>query len=426
MGTVIHIAEIAALLAVAYALGWGLGYAARRIAAPAAMPVVPVERIAAVTAPAAAPDDALVKAPVVAPVASTPPPAVSGGAPVAPASDVSGIETLKSLSTAMPLVPEIVDRVVAEPTVEAVIAIERTPADVGAEVLPEPAEGPPTVIAAAPAAVEVEPVAVTTAMPASQPGIAWSGAIHGHEAAQFVRETDPATRGDIETADAAAVPEPGLDLGALSAIADDLKDEAPRLPDISVPAAAAPEIDVASAAIAAAAEPAPEPSAPLQADPTPEPIVPPEPPREYSEQDAMRAIEGGWSRRDARALPDAPELTDVTAAVSAAQMAVEQVLVRSGIDPEAASQGDSAFGKPRGLPHPRQHQRDNLKQINGLSPLDESTLNNLGIYHLDQVAAWDQKEVLWLENHVFARGRIGREDWQGQARALLAGTQRRA
>ena len=56
-----------------------------------------------------------------------------------------------------------------------------------------------------------------------------------------------------------------------------------------------------------------------------------------------------------------------------------------------------------------------------MRPSDESTLNNLGIYHFDQIAAWDEREVLWLENHAFARGRIGREDWQEQARELQAG-----
>ena len=114
-------------------------------------------------------------------------------------------------------------------------------------------------------------------------------------------------------------------------------------------------------------------------------------------------------------------MTNVSAAVSAAQMAVEQVLARNGVDAaEPESRAQAAFGKPRGLPHPRPGGRDNLKQINGLGPLDESTLNNMGIYHFDQIATWDQKEVLWLENHAFAVGRIGREAWQDQARELLA------
>jgi predicted flap endonuclease-1-like 5' DNA nuclease len=150
--------------------------------------------------------------------------------------------------------------------------------------------------------------------------------------------------------------------------------------------------------------------------------VEPPPRRPALEEDAaMRAIEGGWSRRDVRALGDAPEMTDVTAAVSAAQVAVEQVLARNGVDtsqPDARAQ--AAFGKPVGLPQPRDGRRDSLKRIDGVGPLDEVTLNNLGIYHFDQIAKWTEREVLWLENHAFAVGRIGREAWQDQARELLA------
>lgn len=135
----------------------------------------------------------------------------------------------------------------------------------------------------------------------------------------------------------------------------------------------------------------------------------------------MRAIEGGWSRRDVRALGDAPEMTDVSAAVSAAQVAVEQVLARNGVDAaEPESRAQASFGKPAGLPQPRDGRRDSLKRIDGLGPLDEVTLNNLGIYHFDQIAKWTEREVLWLENHAFAVGRIAREDWQDQARELIA------
>jgi NADH-quinone oxidoreductase subunit E len=112
-------------------------------------------------------------------------------------------------------------------------------------------------------------------------------------------------------------------------------------------------------------------------------------------------------------MPDAPELADVSAAVAAAQSAVEQVLAQSGIDP-ATGQG----GKPEGLAQPRPSGKDDLRRIEGLSPLDIATLNNLGVYHFDQIAAWDEAAILWMENHVFARGRIGREAWQEQARLL--------
>jgi predicted flap endonuclease-1-like 5' DNA nuclease len=244
-----------------------------------------------------------------------------------------------------------------------------------------------------------------------------------------------------ETEEPAENREPaGLDVAVLARIADALQ---PAATTAVVPAAveglgaaeSLPQPNAQPAAVDTSspnpvipADVAPEPQPAARAAPEPEATAPepaaavrqPASEREFDEDAAMRAIEGGWSRRDARALPDAPELTDVTAAVSAAQVAVEQVLARSGIAPAEARE-HAAFGKPRGLPHARNGLRDDLKQIAGLGPLDESALNNLGIYHFDQIAGWDEREVLWLENHAFARGRIGREQWQAQARALASG-----
>src|SRR3569623_1452222 len=72
MGSLIHIAEIAALIFVAYLVGWLVGYVLHRILARPANLVV-----GATTphpAPAAAqPDDALVRAPLVVPVAASAP-----------------------------------------------------------------------------------------------------------------------------------------------------------------------------------------------------------------------------------------------------------------------------------------------------------------------------------------------------------------
>jgi predicted flap endonuclease-1-like 5' DNA nuclease len=240
------------------------------------------------------------------------------------------------------------------------------PAPVAVEVPPEPVAPPPppapVQVPSAPVAPlpAVEPIAVITARPALNPGEAWTGEIKGRPARKF----------DIP-AEASAASNTG---------------DVPEQPD--------------------AAEPV------MTAQASPAPAAPPPP--VYDEDAAMRAIEGGWSRTRARAMPGAPELADVGAAVAAAQSAVEQVLAQAGIDPEAGKHA----GKPAGLPRPRPAGKDNLKQISGLSPLDESTLNNLGVYHFDQIAAWSETEVLWMENHVFARGRVGREDWQGQARAL--------
>ena len=80
----------------------------------------------------------------------------------------------------------------------------------------------------------------------------------------------------------------------------------------------------------------------------------------------------------------------------------------------------SGFGKPPALAAPRDGGKDNLRQIAGVTPDLEASLNHLGIYHYDQVASWDHKAVVWLDHHLTLRGRIGREKWIDQARALMA------
>lgn len=59
------------------------------------------------------------------------------------------------------------------------------------------------------------------------------------------------------------------------------------------------------------------------------PLPPPD------EDAAMRAVEGNWSRTHARALPDAPELTDLGVAVAAAQSAVAEAIARLETEPAA-------------------------------------------------------------------------------------------
>ena len=74
-------------------------------------------------------------------------------------------------------------------------------------------------------------------------------------------------------------------------------------------------------------------------------------------------------------------------------------------------------GKPAGLPGPRGGKKDDLRQIKGIGPKTEATLNGLGIYHFDQIAAWDGATISWIDNHLAFSGRIAREAWVAQAKA---------
>ena len=80
------------------------------------------------------------------------------------------------------------------------------------------------------------------------------------------------------------------------------------------------------------------------------------------------------------------------------------------------------YGAPSPLSAPRAGGRDNLKLIKGIGPRIEKGLNDLGVFHFDQIAAWDRKTVLWVENHFSFPGRIGREKWIAQAADLAQGS----
>lgn len=64
---------------------------------------------------------------------------------------------------------------------------------------------------------------------------------------------------------------------------------------------------------------------------------------------------------------------------------------------------------------------DDLKLISGIGPSIEKMLNGLGIYHFRQIAAFTPENVAWVDRRLRFRGRIAREDWIGQARALSEG-----
>lgn len=77
--------------------------------------------------------------------------------------------------------------------------------------------------------------------------------------------------------------------------------------------------------------------------------------------------------------------------------------------------------KPQGLPAARGGAPDDLRLIDGVTPRIESTLNSLGIYHFDQISAWTPANIGWIERYLAFKGRIGRERWVEQARALANG-----
>ena len=63
---------------------------------------------------------------------------------------------------------------------------------------------------------------------------------------------------------------------------------------------------------------------------------------------------------------------------------------------------------------------DDLRQIKGIGPKIAGLLNELGIQRFEQIAAWNATDIDWVNERLKFKGRIEREEWIPQAKALLA------
>ncbi len=118
----------------------------------------------------------------------------------------------------------------------------------------------------------------------------------------------------------------------------------------------------------------------------------------------------------AEGAPDAPAAAPSPAPASAPPTAKAPVEGKG-----AAATGATPASLPGERPDPLEPapgKGDDLKRIKGIGPKNEDQLNALGIHTFAQVAAWTPANVAWVEGYLSFPGRIEREDWIGQARAL--------
>lgn len=88
-------------------------------------------------------------------------------------------------------------------------------------------------------------------------------------------------------------------------------------------------------------------------------------------------------------------------------------------EPESAPAGESEPGAVRPIPKPADG-GDDLRRIAGVGPKIEALLHGLGIWRYAQIAAFTPEEVAWVDERLTFKGRIEREDWIGQAKALAS------
>lgn len=73
------------------------------------------------------------------------------------------------------------------------------------------------------------------------------------------------------------------------------------------------------------------------------------------------------------------------------------------------------------LDAPREGKADELHLISGVGPKLEELLHGLGVFHFDQIAEWTEAEVNWVDDYLQFTGRIVRDNWIEQAKALAKG-----
>lgn len=88
---------------------------------------------------------------------------------------------------------------------------------------------------------------------------------------------------------------------------------------------------------------------------------------------------------------------------------------------QAAAGGDAAGAGPLRLAAPRGGVADDLKEIEGIGPALEKLVHGLGFFHFDQIAAWTEADVDWVDAHMTGfKGRIRRDKWVAQARIITS------
>ncbi|MGW8205868.1 MAG: NADH-quinone oxidoreductase subunit NuoE [Hyphomicrobiaceae bacterium] len=93
-----------------------------------------------------------------------------------------------------------------------------------------------------------------------------------------------------------------------------------------------------------------------------------------------------------------------------------------GASTDEAGATDAVGKKPMLLSAPRDGKGDDLRLIWGVAEKLQEKLNQMGIWHFDQIAKWTPDEVEWFEASMQGfKGRVERDKWIEQCQKLAEG-----
>jgi NADH-quinone oxidoreductase subunit E len=96
---------------------------------------------------------------------------------------------------------------------------------------------------------------------------------------------------------------------------------------------------------------------------------------------------------------------------------------RKAAKAKPATKATPAGGKkPKMLKAAKKSGADDLKLIKGVGPSLEKALNDMGIWHYQQIADWSDDEIAWVDDNLLRfKGRVSRDNWKQQAKILAIG-----
>jgi NADH-quinone oxidoreductase subunit E len=126
-------------------------------------------------------------------------------------------------------------------------------------------------------------------------------------------------------------------------------------------------------------------------------------------------------KEPAAAAPVAEKAASVSAPAPKAPAKAKAVAKPAEKKAEASQAKPSLEDKNRPVGIARPTAVDDLKLISGVGPKNEKILHELGIFTFAQVASWKKAERDWVDGYLNFHGRVEREDWVKQAKALAKG-----
>ncbi len=104
-------------------------------------------------------------------------------------------------------------------------------------------------------------------------------------------------------------------------------------------------------------------------------------------------------------------------AEAVAETPVDIAALAAPVSPAAPAKEPVEETRPESLDAPK-GEADDLKRIGGIGPKIELILNELGIFHFSQIAAWTPGEQAWIDSYLRFEGRVMSEKWAEQAAEL--------